>query len=220
MRFNFKVAVVAGVAATAFAVSAGVASAVIAVSTAPGTAAPPATLQYYQMTPFGDVDVRPTSPGCAADTTTVPLPPITTGHPLSRPTGDIVFNQAATHGDVATACWATWSHGYTLDVYATYNSLNPNSLTMTMPAKVGALYLYAEPNIFGVFLITATGRDGNGHQVTTTIAVDGFAGARYIGFYNTTFGAVTSITVSAEPAAGGFAIGEFGVGNQKLVRIT
>jgi hypothetical protein len=218
VRFNFKLAVVAGVAATAFAVSAGAAVAAIAVSTAPGTAAPPATLGSYQMTPFGD-DIRPTSPGCAADTTTVPLPPITNGHPLSRPTGDIVFNQATTHADIPT-CWATWSHGYVLDVYATYVSLNPNSLTMTMPPKVGALYLYAEPNVFGVFLITATGRDGNGHQVTTTIAVDGFAGARYIGFYNTTFGAVTSITVSAEPAAGGFAVGEFGVGNQKLVRIT
>jgi hypothetical protein len=53
LRFNFKLAVVAGIAATAFAVSAGAAVAAIGVSTAPGTNAPPPTLAGYQMTPFG-----------------------------------------------------------------------------------------------------------------------------------------------------------------------
>jgi hypothetical protein len=92
-------------------------------------------------------------------------------------------------------------------------------VTTTLPAKTGAFYLYAEPNDFGTptRLITAVGRDGNGQQVSTTIAVAGLAGAQYFGFYSTSFGAVTSITVSSSVD---FAIGEFGIGNQKLVKIT
>jgi hypothetical protein len=213
MKFTRKLAVAAAVA-TAFAVSASTAVAAIAVSTAPGTAAPPPTLGSYQMTPFGDVDMR--ADGFVTD---VPLPPITIGHPVSRPTGSILFNQPLFHTTIG-AGWASWSHGYTGDVYHTAFSVDPNSATISMPPKVGAFYLYAEPNAFADFLVTATGRDGNGHSVTTTILINGAGGARYIGFYNTTFGAVTSITVSAPPAAGGFAVGEFGVGNQKLVKIT
>jgi hypothetical protein len=216
MRFTFKAAV-AAVTATAFAVTAGAAVAAIGVSTAPGINAPPATLSSYQMTPFADVDTRAQSPGCANDTATVPLPIVTTGHPSSRPTGDIVFSAPAVHAaTIAGGCWATWSHGYTLDVYAQYG-FAPTSQTMTLPAKVGAFYLYAEPDPFQLINVTAVGRDGNGHQVSTTIAINGSAGASYIGFFNTSFGAVTSITVSAPT---GVAVGEFGVGNQKLVKIT
>jgi hypothetical protein len=207
MKFTHKLAVAAAVA-TAFAVSAGAAVAAIGVSIAPGTAAPPPTLAGYQMTPFGD-DIRPVF----ADVTDVPLPPITIGHPMSRPTGSILFSQAMSHREIG-AGWASWSHGYTGDVYYTNGS---TSMTTTMPAKVGAFYLYAEPNPFAIINMTVVGRDGNGHQVSTTVAVNGAGGAQYFGFYNTSFGAVTSITVSSSVD---FAIGEFGVGNQKLVRIT
>ena len=71
--------------------------------------------------------------------------------------------------------WATWSHGYTGDVY--YNN-GDNNITMTMPAGTGAFYFYAEPDPFETFSITATADDG-----TITIPVTGSAGANGFGFW-------------------------------------
>jgi hypothetical protein len=195
-----------------------VATAGIAVSTAPGTAAPPTSLAWYKMTPFANPDPQPDS--CfAATVTSVALPPIFTGHPLSRPTGSILFNQAVGKGQVP-GCWNNWSHGYTGSVYHTAFSVNPNSATISLPAKTGAFYFYTEGNLFTTSTVTATGRDATGHSVTTSFAVTTPFGASYIGFYNTTGGTVSSITVSYPPTALGFAVGEFGIGNQMLTKIT
>jgi hypothetical protein len=209
MRFNFKVAVVAGLATAVFTITATAATAAIGVSTAPGTAAPPATLAFYKMTPFGDVDTRATG----ALVTDVPLPLVLTGHPLSRPSGSLLFSTPAFHYAIG-AGWASWSHGYTGDVYYSNGQL---SLTTTLPAKTGAFYLYAEPNPFAIINMTVTGRDATGHQVTTTVAVNGAGGAQYFGFYNTTGGQVSSVTVSS---TSDFAIGEFGISNQMLTKLT
>jgi hypothetical protein len=204
MRFNFKVAVVAGVAATAFAVSAGAAVAAIGVSTAPGTNAPPATLDKYKMTKFGN-DARPVG----GLVTSVPSP-------LG---GSIVFDQALLHAKIGQG-WATWSHGYTGDVYPTYLSGNLDQVTMTLPVPSKAFYFYAEPNVFDTFNVTATGRAHDGSQVATTIPVSGIAGASYIGFFTTSMTRLTTITVDVDPAAAGFAIGEFGIANGMLTKIT
>jgi hypothetical protein len=204
MKFTRKLAVAAAVA-TAFAVAAGAAVAGIGVSTAPGTSAPPPTLDKYKMTPFGN-DSRPVF----GSVTSVPTP-------LG---GSIVYDQALTHVKIGQG-WASWSHGYTGDVYHTASSGNPNEVTITMPAGAAkAFYLYAEPNVFATFNVTAVGRAADGSQVSTTIAVNGLAGASYIGFFVTAFTKLTSITVSADPAAGGFAIGEFGIASGLLTKIT
>jgi hypothetical protein len=214
MRFTRKLAVATGVVAATFTITAGAASAVIGVSTAPGTAAPPSTLAFYKMTPFG-ADPQPQN-----FVTSVALPPVATGHPLSRPTGSISFDQPMFHCLVG-GCWNNWSHGYTGDVYTNAISADTESVTITMPPKVGAFYLYAEPNLFTTAIVTATGRDATGHQVTTSISVTTPGGARYIGFYNTTGGSVSSITVSVPVLAPpGLAVGEFGISNQMLTKLT
>jgi hypothetical protein len=208
MKSMRKLAVAAGLAATVFTITATAATAAIGLSTAPGTAAPPATLAFYKMTPFGD-DIR----AVIADVTDVPLPLVSTGHPLSRPSGSILFSQPMSHREIGVG-WASWSHGYTGDVYFTNGT---TSMTTTLPPKSGAFYLYAEPDPFAIILMTVTGRDATGHQVSTTIGVNGSSGAQYFGFFNTTGGQVSSVTVSSSTA---FAIGEFGISNQMLTKLT
>jgi hypothetical protein len=162
----------------------------------PGTAAPPSTLGPYTMTAFGP-DPRPLCAG-----------PVVTDVP--DPAGTITFSQALQHDQATGPCWATWSHGYTGDVYDTIGSVDPTAVTITLPAGTRAFYLYAEPNVFDVFDITATAQDGT----TSTIPVQGNAGAQYFGFYATGTLNLASITVSTTADAGGFAVGEFGIATQ------
>src|SRR5687768_13706855 len=89
----------------------------------PGTAAPPATLGPYTITPFG-ADVQPLN----TNVTTV-----------AGPTGTLTFSAPVSHRAVGSG-WATWSHGYTGDVYYTDTA---TSVTMTMPAGTGAFRFYA-----------------------------------------------------------------------------
>ena len=129
----------------------------------PGTAAPPATLGPYTMTPFAD-DTRPVFD----DVSSVPAP-----------TGGVVgFSPDLNHREIGNG-WATWSHGYTGDVYYTNGA---TSATMTLPAGTKAFYFYAEPNPFAVFEITATTNSGT---TSGPIPVDGAGGATYFGFYTT-----------------------------------
>jgi hypothetical protein len=204
MKFTRKLAVAAGLAATVFTITAAAATAGIGVSTAPGTNAPPPTLDKYKMSGFGN-DARP----LFGMVTTVPSP-------LG---GSVVFDQALTHVKVGQG-WGTWSHGYTGDVYHTASSTNPNQVTLTLPVPTKAFYFYTEPNAFTTHNVTATGRAADGSQVATTIPVTGFAGASYIGFFATAMTRLTTITVDVDPAAGGFAIGEFGIANGMLTKIT
>lgn len=151
-----------------------------------GTAAPPGTLGSYTMTPFGP-DGRPHF----NDEVDVP-----------SPLGGVVgFSSPANHRAIGDG-WATWSHGYTGDVYYTNGAL---SISLIMPANTGAFYLYAEPNPFGPFTMTVT--DSTGATITTT--VEGDSGANGFGFY-TNMGSLVSISVSSTVD---FAIGEFGIAN-------
>lgn len=163
----------------------------ITVDTSFGTGAPGATLGPYTMTPFGD-DARPVF----NDVTSVPSP-------LS---GDLSFSIAMNHREIGNG-WATWSHGYTGDVYYTNGA---SSVVMTMPSGTGAFYFYAEPNAFSVFDMTATANDGT----TTTIAVNGSSGAQYFGFWASTGSSIASITISTANAD--FAVGEFGIASASV----
>jgi MYXO-CTERM domain-containing protein len=150
-----------------------------------GTGAPPATLGGYTITLFPD-DTRPV----IADVMDVPSP-------LG---GDITFDIPVSHREIGTG-WATWSHGYTGDVYY---SNGATSLTIGLPAGTLAFLAYAEPNPFSVLDITATAQDGT----TITIPVNGSSGANGFGFYSDGVSPLTSITFSSSVD---FAVGEFGI---------
>jgi hypothetical protein len=158
----------------------------------PGTAAPPATLGPYTMTPFG-LDAQT----IGANVTGV-----------SGPAGTIGFSPVLNHDRIGQG-WATWSHGYTGDVYDTFDSgaPDPTQATITLPAGTKAFYFYAEPQQFGTFSVEATAQDGT---TSGPISVVGNSGARYFGFYGTGSATLSSITVTtADPT--GFAVGEFGI---------
>jgi hypothetical protein len=153
----------------------------------PGSAAPPATLGGYTMTPFGD-DVR-------SQFSTVTTAP--------GPTGDITFDNSVTLYTAGSG-WNNWSHGYTGDVY----HRNSTSVTMTMPANTVAIYFYAEVNLFTTANINATSDDGTS---SGDIAVTTPNGAKYFGFYATGGSTISTITVTVPSGVLGFAVGEFGI---------
>ena len=150
-----------------------------------GDGAPAGTLGGYTMTAFDD-DTRPT----IADVTSV-------DSPLG---GAVAFDIAMSHREIGSG-WATWSHGYTGDVYYTNGA---TEVTMTMPADTFAFYFYAEPTAFSTFTFTAEADDGT--SVSQSVAGD--SGASYFGFYGTGGTSVASITVSMSDD---FAVGEFGI---------
>jgi hypothetical protein len=161
----------------------------IFVDASPGTGAPPATLGPYTMTPF------------AAD----PQPAFGTSvSGVAAPTGGTVgFSPSLGHYAVGNG-WATWSNGYTGDVYADFSG---STDTLSLPTGTSAFYFYAEPNLFNVYNVTATAQDGT----TRTVGVNGFFGAQYFGFYGTGGDTISSIAVTTDPAAASQAVGEFGI---------
>jgi hypothetical protein len=177
MRKHLSMAVVA--AATLLMASTAQA-AIIWFSPLDPTAAPPTTLGQYTMTAAGD-DLRPNG-GVVSDATIAE--------------GVVGFSTSLTHSEVGSG-WATWSHGYTGDVY-----FSTTSLTLDLPDGVGAFYFYAEPNPFAPFTITAVVGGSTLSQV-----VDGFAGAKIFAVYTDDFAAIDSISVSSSID---FAVGEFG----------
>jgi hypothetical protein len=177
------------IAAVSFGASAASASTGTVVFTdAPGTGAPPSTLGPYQMTPF-PADSQPTGTYVTS---------------VAGPTGTLGFSPSLEHCLVG-GCWATWSNGYTGDVYADTSG----NLTLTLPSGTEAFYFYAEPNQFATFTITATSDDGT---TSGAVPVYGEGGAEYFGFYGTGGASIASITVSATDPTG-FAVGEFGISN-------
>jgi len=118
--------------------------------------------------------------------------------------------------------WDTWSHGYTGDVYF----VDGTQVTLTLPPNTFAFYLYVEPSYrcphpysfvepsyryphpysFDEYSVTVTA-DGTS---SGPVGVVGGSGATYFGFYSTT-GPISTIVVSVEKSARGFAIGEFGI---------
>ncbi|MFI4942561.1 MAG: PEP-CTERM sorting domain-containing protein [Burkholderiales bacterium] len=148
------------------------------------TAAAPATLGIYTMTPFGD-DTRPVF-SLVSD--------------VASPLGGVVgFSPSLDHREVGSGGWATWSHGYAGDVYFTAGGL---SVTLDLPDGTGAFYFFAEPNPFAPFTITAVVGGTTLSQV-----IDGSGGAKIFALY-TDDAAIDSITVSS---TADFAVGEFGI---------
>jgi hypothetical protein len=162
-------------------------SSCIAFNGSPGTAAPPATLGPYTMTPFG--------PDTAADGAVV--------GGVNDPAGNITFSPSLTHTLVGSL-WLTWSHGYTGDVYFV---IPTQPITITLPAGTKAFYLYAEPNTFDVFDVQATAQDGT---TSGPVQVNGNSGAKYFGFYGTGDAEIVTVTVTTTDTSG-LAVGEFGI---------
>ena len=160
----------------------------ICIDTSVGTAAPPATLGGYTMTPFA-LDSRP----LFESVTDVPAPG---GRTLQ-------LDRSMGHYRLGSG-WGSWSHGYTGDVYANV----VDQVMMTLPANTKAFYFYVEPNLFATYNATATANDGT---TSGPIAVSGSSGAKYFGFYSEGATTLSTITVNVDAAAQGFAIGEFGI---------
>lgn len=164
---------------------AAVASAGIGVETY-GAGAPPASVNGIAVTaPAFRADIF-------AETTTTP----------DGSGGNITFSSSHSVRQIGFG-WATWSHGYTGNVFYTNGQ---TSITMTMAAGTKAMQFYAEPNPFGVFNITATGSDGTSSQ-SATQPTEGSAGATGWGFYGTGGSDVQSVRVTSDVD---FAVGEFG----------
>ena len=151
---------------------------------APDTDPPPAGLGPYVMTSFG------TDPQDVGEVTEV-----------SGPTGPLSFPTALDHELVGEG-WLTWSNGYSGDVYVSDDS---DTATVQLPAGTRAFYLYAEPNIFEDFNVSATTADGT---TSGPVTVYGDSGAKYFGFYATGGRRLSEITVGADDEV---AIGEFGI---------
>ncbi len=120
--------------------------------------------------------------------------------------GNIGSSISLQHLDVGSG-WASWSHGYSGDVYYTDGAL---SLTLTLPANTGAFYFYAEPNDPAAFNFTATAQ--NGTQIVQSAAGNG--GATQFGFFGTGGDTLQSVTISSTTD---FAIGEFGIASAGVI---
>jgi hypothetical protein len=171
----------------AFALCATTLSANVYYDGTPGTSAPPATLGGYSMTSFGN-DARAVFTNVSS---------------VTGPTGDVAFDPSLSHRKIGNG-WATWSHGYTGDVYST----NGTSVTLTLPAGTRAFQFYAEPNVMASFTMEAVSDDGTS---SGAISVSGASGARYFGFYATGSDVISEIVVTAASGANGFAVGEFAI---------
>jgi hypothetical protein len=161
--------------------------------TSPGTGLPPATLGPYIMRTF------------SAD----PTSEQTQESSVIGPTGAISFDSSLTHLIVGSG-WATWSNGYAGDVYANDLVLADGSLetTIMLPPNTGAFYLYAEPNIFQDFSVSATAQDGT---TSGPLTVQGDSGAQFFGFYANGSQPITSMQVTDGGGDSALAVGEFGI---------
>lgn len=158
-----------------------------------GTAAPPATVGTFAMTPFSTA-----AQAAIADLSSVTSIP-------GGPNGTTIGVSPAIQKRTVPTNWATWSHGYTGPVF--FNTVNGGTSNLLLPAGVVALYLYAEPNANGPTNITVTPIGG----APLTVSVNGSSGATGYGFYTTAGETIASVTVAGTVGDGGWAIGEFGV---------
>jgi hypothetical protein len=160
----------------------------------PGTGPPPSTMGPYTMQSFG-TDATPEGEDVSG---------------VDGPTGEITFDNPLQH-DLAGDDWQTWSNGYSGDVYEDDTADDDTSdyeVTITLPPKTGAFYLYAEPGDFEDFDMSATADDGTTSGDTT---VYGQAGAQYFGFYAPCGQSLSSVEVTDTAGDIAMAVGEFGI---------
>lgn len=157
------------------------------------SATPPTVFGGFTMTSFG-LDPQPFTSTLSVDS------------PLG---GLLSFSAGMNHVRVGSG-WATWSNGYTGDVYWTGST----TVTITLPILTSAFYFYAEPDQFSVFNITAT-------SGTTILAenVDGTAGAKFFGFYTDGSTSLSTISITTTDQTG-FAVGEFGIASGRGQSVT
>jgi GDSL-like lipase/acylhydrolase family protein len=158
----------------------------IVFTSGPGTGPPPTSLGGHPVTPFG-----PDPTGLFEDV-----------YAVTGPSGDILFESPMQHLQIGNG-WATWSNGYTGDVYWTEGA---DTASIDLPSGTTAFYLYAEPNPFAVYNVTATAEDGSSQSAT--LPVDGYFGAEFFGFYTTGTEKIARVTISSNVD---FSIGEFGI---------
>jgi hypothetical protein len=130
--------------------------------------------------------------------------------PWSRP-GTLNLNPAHMKLIVGSS-WATWSHGYTGEIFWTQGA---TSATLTMPNadhQVSAFDCYLEPNPFSVNTFTITGTAFNGDTTTFTMTANGSSGASHFGVYTTDGCCLQSVTISGQVD---WAIGELRLGQCK-----
>ena len=191
MKRLLKILVV-GLAATAILSSA--ANANLTIDTSPGTGSPPATLGPYTMTPFPD-DIRST--GVSYSSVASPLG------------GDVGFSPSLLHDEVGND-WASWSHGYTGDVYST----DIFGANLIMPSDTTAFYFYVQPSS-GEYNITIAGWDGVASNPYASQIISSDSGASYFGIYATEGSVIESIAIYCEES--NFAIGEFGIASGSTI---
>lgn len=126
----------------------------------------------------------------------------------SPPSGPVVgFSSPMIHFRIGQG-WATWSHGYTGDVYQNDGSGGQFSSTLLMPVGAIGFRLYLENGVSGEvpFTVSATTIGGSTisltEQVGSVIAAEGFA------FLSDADDTLASITVTGFV---NFAVGEFGI---------
>ncbi len=164
----------------------------------PGTGAPPQIFKNHIMFPFA-ADANPI--GAAVSSLESP----------TRCFGTLNFSTPLSHEAIGDG-WATWSHGYTGDVYT---FVGGTTTTINLPPATRAFYFYTESNNFATYTVNAIANDGT---TTGPISINGNSGAKFIGFYTTGSQCLLkSITVTYPPAAGGFAIGEFGISCMAMI---
>lgn len=145
-------------------------------------------------------------------TGTAAPPPTLGGYSMVGLSGDsLTFDSsdaiAIIPGNVP-ADYATWSHGYSGTVY---QALGATDLTLTLPTGALAFYFYIEPNSKGIYDFTVSS-DPATKPTSFSLSINGDGGAAYVGFYSdNTSDPLVSITVETDPAASGFAVGEFGI---------
>ena len=147
----------------------------------------PTTIGGYSLTAFG------------SDSTSVGTSESSISTPLG---GTLGFSTPLSHETIGDG-WATWSNGYTGDVYVTGGT----DLTMTLAPGVGAFVFYTEPEVFASYTFVAKASDGS----TLTETINGDGGAKGFGFYTSPGTSITSIELTTTAAANGFAVGEFSI---------
>ena len=163
-----------------------------------GIVAPPSALGPYTMVSYPD-DTRL----LGQQVTDVPSP---LGY------ADLQLNKALYHYKIGYG-WATWSHGYTGDVYALFDYANGSDLQITLPPNCLAFYLYVAPNLYQAFDFEVKSQASLISTQILLSGVQGNAGANGVGFW-TDDPSDQLLTITVREVLGqaqGFAVGEFGI---------